>query len=86
MSDMQASLLLADILKGVLAVIGLIVALAPVFCWRHLKAIREQQVEVARRVDSHLIAIRRVMEGIDATLRHLSLVVDELDKQKAKSS
>ena len=83
MSDIQV-LFLAGTLKIVLAVIGLIVALAPVFCWRHLKAIREQQAEAAMRVDSHLIAILRAMEGINAMLRHLSVVADELDKQKAK--
>ena len=57
-------------------VFGIFLAIAPLFCWIHLRKIRRQQVENMQRVDAHLCAMRRSLEKIDDALRHVCSMLE----------
>ena len=62
-----------------IAILGIFLALAPLFCWIHLRKIRRQQAENVQRVNAHLYAMRRSLEEINDTL---SKIAFELEARK----
>ena len=54
-----------------LVVFGIFLAIAPLFCWIHLRNIRRRQAENAHRMDEHLCAMRRSLERIDDAMRRI---------------
>ena len=78
MTDIEiAGAAVGALLYVVIAVIGIIITISPYFCWRYLKSIRELQKEEAIRIDSHMRAIRRTLESINATLLHIAKATTE---------
>lgn len=78
MTDIEiAGAAVGALLYVVIAVIGIIITISPYFCWRYLKSIREMQKEEALRIDSHMCAIRRTLESINATLLHIAKATTE---------
>lgn len=78
MTDIEiAGAAVGALLYVVIAVIGIIITISPYFCWRYLKSIRELQKEEAIRIDSHMCAIRRTLESINATLLHIAKATTE---------
>lgn len=78
MTDIEiAGAAVGALLYVVIAVIGIIITISPYFCWRYLKSIRELQKEEALRIDSHMCAIRRTLESINATLLHIAKATTE---------
>lgn len=65
------------LIYAVVFIFGIFVALAPLFCWIHLRRIRRRQEEAAQRVDSHLCAMRRSLEKIDDTLRYICGILNK---------
>lgn len=58
-------------------VLGIFLALSPLFCWIHLREIRRRQAENAQRMDEHLCAMRRSLEKINDTLQHVCGMLDK---------
>ena len=73
MSEMEmAALGIGAIFLYICAVVlAICLALAPLFCWIHLRNIRRRQAENAHRMDEHLCAMRRSLERIDDAMRHI---------------
>ena len=78
MTDVEiAGAAVGVLLYVVIAIIGIIITVSPYFCWRYLKSIRELQKEEALRVDSHLCAIRRSLDSINAAMLHIAKATAE---------
>ena len=58
-------------------IFGIVLALAPLFCWIHLRRIRRKQEEDAQRVNSHLWEMRRSLAQIDETLKSICDILNK---------
>lgn len=67
-------LVLVYVLMGIF---GFFVAIAPLFCWIHLRKIRRRQTEIAQKVNEHLWEMRRSLASIDDALRRICSTLDK---------